>query len=81
MIPPVCLVVISSSHAQHISRVAEKDAIPNFRSNTNGSNLVLSMLQDHVVDEDFEIFRLGRVLGCQEAFNKPKLLYKDKLVR
>ena len=31
------------------------------------------MLQDHIVDENFEIFRLGRVLGCQEAFlNKKK---------
>ena len=25
------------------------------------------MFQDHPVDENFEIFRLGRVLGCQEA--------------
>ena len=55
------------SHSGHISRVASKDAILNFGSSRNGSNLVLSMFQDHPVDDNFETFRLGRVLGRQEA--------------
>ena len=64
---PVFPVVILSSNTEHISRVAQKDAILNFGSNRNGSNLVLSVFQDHPVDENFEIYRPGRVLGCQEA--------------
>ena len=57
------------SFIQHRAYIAGrlKRCNPKLSSNKNVSNLVLSMFQDHVVDENFEIFRLGRVLVRQEA--------------
>ena len=64
---PVFLVVICSSHSEDKSRVASKDAISNFESNTNRSTFIVWMFQNHPVGRIGELFRLGTVLCCQEA--------------
>ena len=64
---PIRSLVISAEHSGWCLCIGRKHAIRNLESNKNGSIFIVWMFQDHPVEQNFEIFRLGSVLGSQEA--------------